>query len=315
MRHPDDGTLMAMLDGEIPSDALEPITGHLAGCADCRGRLEEMRDLVAGTDAMMDDLAVGAPEPAWPSRTPAVPRPSRLPLYRNLAWAATTLLAVGLGYWVRDSMEFGGAAGPLAMARQEPAASAAVESATTPGEVTEAAAPAADAGTAMPAAASRQTLAATPPPEAGQDREQAKTTANLSPAERQAVAQEARRESGLAAPAAPARVPFAVGRLTSGDRPVAAAAPTALADRAMEIESYAPLGFPEAIGLLGGTIRLVDGMVPARLESSGGTVRVIYLLETGELVLEQWRAGDSVAVALRGPVSADSLAVLRRRIR
>jgi hypothetical protein len=80
-------------------------------------------------------------------------------------------------------------------------------------------------------------------------------------------------------------------------------------------ESYAPIAFPEAVARLGGILRLVEGLVPDRLEASTTTVRVVYPLATGELVLEQRRQGDSIVVALRGPLSADSLAVLRGRIR
>jgi hypothetical protein len=90
----------------------------------------------------------------------------------------------------------------------------------------------------------------------------------------------------------------------------------ALADRQeVALEAFAPIDFFEAVARMGGTLRLIEGLVPDRLEASLTSVRVIYPLLTGELVLEQRREGDSVLVALRGPVSADSLVILRRRIR
>ena len=81
------------------------------------------------------------------------------------------------------------------------------------------------------------------------------------------------------------------------------------------VESFAPISFVDAVARMGGTLRLVDGLVPDRLEASTAIVRVIYPLQEGELVLEQRRLGDSISVALRGPISAESLAVLRRRVR
>jgi hypothetical protein len=73
----------------------------------------------------------------------------------------------------------------------------------------------------------------------------------------------------------------------------------------------------EASTLLGGSLRLIDGLIPDRLEASASTVRVIYPMMSGELVLEQRRDADSVVVSLTGPsgLSPDSLAVLRSRIR
>ncbi len=62
-------------------------------------------------------------------------------------------------------------------------------------------------------------------------------------------------------------------------------------------------------------VKSLTGLVPDRLEASATTVRVVYPLATGDLVLEQRRQGDSLVVVLRGPLSADSLAVLRGRIR
>jgi hypothetical protein len=70
----------------------------------------------------------------------------------------------------------------------------------------------------------------------------------------------------------------------------------------------------EAIRRLGGTLRLVEGLVPLRLEAAGPVVRVVYGLTGGTLLLEQQRQGDSVAVRLVAPgLNPDSLARVRIR--
>jgi len=75
------------------------------------------------------------------------------------------------------------------------------------------------------------------------------------------------------------------------------------------------VSFPRAVELLGGRIKLIEGMVPDRLEALGRTVRVIYLIDEGNLVLAQVAATDSLHWNLSGPLSADSLAGLRLRVR
>ncbi|HXE57397.1 MAG TPA: hypothetical protein VNK43_05310, partial [Gemmatimonadales bacterium] len=106
----------------------------------------------------------------------------------------------------------------------------------------------------------------------------------------------------------------------------------------------------EAVRLLGGAVRLVDGAAPTRVEAVGaearegrGSVRIVYELEDGkEIVLEQTRlagrtraaAGDTAIapggdrlphiswidvdgfrLTLTGPVDPDSLRRLARRVR
>jgi hypothetical protein len=76
-----------------------------------------------------------------------------------------------------------------------------------------------------------------------------------------------------------------------------------------------PIDFFEAVRLLGGQIRLIEGLNPSRLEAVGSAVRVIYALPGGELVLEQRREADSITVVLTAPwLAADSLGKLREKI-
>jgi hypothetical protein len=97
---------------------------------------------------------------------------------------------------------------------------------------------------------------------------------------------------------------------------VAAAPPAPLEELHVTPIRAMPITFYEATTLLGGQLRLIDGMVPTRLEQVGTAVRVVYSLERGELFLEQRREADSLAVTLIGPMlSPDSLGKLRQKIR
>ena len=77
------------------------------------------------------------------------------------------------------------------------------------------------------------------------------------------------------------------------------------------------IDFPAALRILGGTIKLIDGMVPQRVDAAGGEVMVVYRVAQGELLLVQRRVADSLSWRLAAPAGfpADSLAVLRGRVR
>ena len=105
MQHLDEGTLHALLDGEIPSAELPPIQAHLGACAECRARLAEEQELLAESDRLIEVLE---PPGAAPAVAPVRKVPRRVWPTR-LAWAATLVLAAGLGYSAR-----GGPAEPTA---------------------------------------------------------------------------------------------------------------------------------------------------------------------------------------------------------
>jgi len=101
MSHVDDGTLHAYLDGELTAVEVDRLTAHMAGCQACRTRLDEERALVERASRLLDLAAPPAsgrivpplaelqrPRLWWQVRTP-------------LAWAATVVLAVGLGWIMR----------------------------------------------------------------------------------------------------------------------------------------------------------------------------------------------------------------------
>ncbi|MDZ4675817.1 MAG: hypothetical protein SGI84_15320 [Gemmatimonadota bacterium] len=311
MSHLDEGTLTALLDGEIPSDVLPSITSHLEGCAACRSLLEELRQLAGEADSLVTSLGDGLATPVGTGVV--VPNTSvrRTGTLRLVAWAATVVMAAGLGYWVGLPV-----ATPPQMLAESTALPAAVEvqenRVPTVAELPSVESTQPVRSTA--AAANRRAISAAAEPAAGAAPPQ--VVAQDAPA---TLGRAAARNDLQAAQSADASSGFRA-ELAS---PRAAAAPAppaeglaALRDRQeIAVESFAPIEFVDAVARMGGTLRLIDGLVPDRLEASTATIRVIYPLLTGELVLEQRRIGDSVSVSLRGPISPDSLAVLRRKVR
>src|SRR5688572_30402955 len=108
MSHVDDGELTAYADGAYPANdpvALR-IAAHLSTCGNCRTRLEqshELRDRAAEILAFAAPAALTAPsfEALQAQAATSTRAPSRgIPL----AWAASIVLAVGLGWFGRDML-------------------------------------------------------------------------------------------------------------------------------------------------------------------------------------------------------------------
>jgi hypothetical protein len=346
MPHLDEGTLHELLDGEIPSSDLPPIQAHLAACAECRARLEEARALAGAADQLIETIELT--EPPAP-RAAVIPshRPARR-WGRDLAWAATVIVAVGAGYLVRGSsrppdLALTDSAVPAAAPTLPPAP---LESSTTaePDRAaererrTDAPAPtpprqalANDAANAIQGAASgrkRVEAAAASPDSArrkiGDTRfalEEIVTTAMVSKA---AVAESVVAiAAGQAAGPSPATPPAA--RSAVGARLQQAPAANELRlDQEGKVSTAAKreatpveITFPEALRRLSGTLRLIEGLVPVRLEVVGTEVRVVYPLTSGELALEQWLVDGRVNYRLVAPrdFPTDSLERLRERVR
>jgi hypothetical protein len=326
MQHLDDGTLHALADGEIPSTELAPIQRHLEECADCRIQLEAARAMAVEADALVAEVEV----PEEPIET--VPRRwyggatqrRRFRHARELAWAASIVLALGLGYvggWrlmparepsplssLEAPAERGIAAGPAEEEGDEAAAAPAAPAATR----------IADDRVGLARTDSLHPQAAAPQPAAG---------------ERAAAADVAVRAAARAADAplraAPRTEPSqdaqVTGRAGEGGfraQPPPAAKLLAAAERAQAAPvavdaTFTRVSLEEAIRLLGGRIRLVEGLVPMGVEAAGGVVRVLYPADGGPLLLEQRIEGDSVVVRLWGPpgIGPDSLAKLRQRVK
>ena len=115
MSHVDDGTLHAYLDGELTPVERARLEGHVAECAACRNRLDEERALVERASGLLG-LAqpperAAPPPPLHQLRRPSVVWRLRVPV----AWAATVLLALGIGYSVGDRRDMRPAPEPVSM--------------------------------------------------------------------------------------------------------------------------------------------------------------------------------------------------------
>src|SRR5580765_2558366 len=102
MSHVDEGTLHAYLDGELSPAERTDLEQHLAQCAECRAQLAEERALLERSTAL---LAATRPaeRPAPPFEQ--VRRAPKRPWYLRtpVAWAASIVLAIGVGYYLRDT--------------------------------------------------------------------------------------------------------------------------------------------------------------------------------------------------------------------
>src|SRR6266566_1505789 len=101
MSHVDEGTLHAYLDGELPSGDRATLEAHVAQCATCRTALTDERALRDRASAVLGRARpLERPTPPFEQirRTPARrPRHVRTPF----AWAASIVLALGVGYLLR----------------------------------------------------------------------------------------------------------------------------------------------------------------------------------------------------------------------
>jgi hypothetical protein len=88
MPHLDEGTLHALLDGELELAEVKEIQNHLGSCAACGSRLHDVKEFLTEADRLVADLQApaGPPksrrEPAPPSPVP----PATEPMLRDRAW-------------------------------------------------------------------------------------------------------------------------------------------------------------------------------------------------------------------------------------
>lgn len=300
MSHLDDGTLHALLDGEIPSDELSEVQAHLAACPECRTRLEQERLLASEALDLVQIVEVPEEAPA-PSPGAAIrPEPvTRTNWTRGLAWAASLIGAVGLGYAARGIVT---PAGTAPLARNETAQPVASDIASRQ----------ADSAPSAPPPAERK-------PEPGPAPKQMTGTANRAQFRADSTARTRLDETRPAPPPpAPVEQNASGGAAARDARELSARteAPPALA----QVKLASPvevLTFPEALRRLDGSIRLIPGLIPSRLEAQGSEVRVVYPTAQGELILHQELVNGRLVFRLSGPPGfpADSLERLRARVR
>jgi anti-sigma factor RsiW len=102
MSHVDEGTLHAYLDAELPSPERAALESHFAQCATCRAQLAEERALLERSTALLGSARpVERAIPPFEQVRRAPPRPWYV--RTGFAWAASLVLAVGLGYYLADA--------------------------------------------------------------------------------------------------------------------------------------------------------------------------------------------------------------------
>jgi len=138
MPHLDEGTLHALLDGELETAEVKEIQTHLGSCAACGSRLQDVKQFLAESDRLVEALAMpgGTPkagrEPAPPpeaSSTPSNAQPWREPVWDSppelllpedpegevrrrrwnsrFRWAAMILIFLGAGQVVKSIVTSG----------------------------------------------------------------------------------------------------------------------------------------------------------------------------------------------------------------
>jgi hypothetical protein len=122
MSHVDDGALHAYLDGELPPVERARLEAHVAECAACRTRLEEERALVERASWLLGFAQprerAAPPPPLHQLRQTAPGWRVRVPI----AWAASVVLALGLGYYL----------GGTSLARLQPQAASVAQDSVAP---------------------------------------------------------------------------------------------------------------------------------------------------------------------------------------
>lgn len=97
MSHPDDGTIESLLDGELDAAERARVETHVASCGACAARVAEARAFRMEADRLVEVLAV--PPSSAAGRAPR----GRRAVLRTLAWAASIVMAVAVGYWGRGA--------------------------------------------------------------------------------------------------------------------------------------------------------------------------------------------------------------------
>lgn len=304
MPHLDEEQITALLDNELsPADARQ-VREHLATCAECAARFEEARGFLVEADRLVRVLEF----PEAPTKVQSVaepaPRPARRPFpTRQLAWAASLLLAIGFGYYGNElrvrriAAPESQAAKPAAAPAADREADALTETKAAPAPLT---APAPGPGAKLESALQKdggKTRPESPQPSVGGGlaNEQSKDKALRRDESRRAMDAAAIGQVAAAPPAAAKQAaPDTAGRWIDG---VPAAAPRERADSASALGAtangfedsrtsptasreafrsshYGPVTskvtLEEAVQTLGGSIRLIDGLTPDHVEWLNG---------------------------------------------
>lgn len=313
MSHLDEATLTALLDGELAAVDRQQAEQHLAGCAECRRLHEEVRGFAGEADLLIDSLQLAERTPQRPGRPAAGEGWDR---FRPLAWAATLVIAAGLGWSASarrfDQGDLGAQADGLA---EEKAAAAPTAPALAP-----------EGGTERPLQYSRERVAPrqddSPRRQASEPPEPVTTDmAKAAVAAPYAEADQARNAVGRAESAVRSNPPAAA--LAADPVQARAAEPPGRRDIALRTNLYRVVSLEQAVQILGGTVKLVDGLTPTGVgirppqlpgEDRGlEVVRITYLDPPGrQLWLDQQRSprpseGPAAPAAAGGILAGDTL--------
>ena len=342
MSHPDEGTIQMLLDGELGQDERARIEAHAAGCVACAAKIAAARAFQLEADRLVEVLDV-------PTHAATPPAPHRRgPMLQALAWAASIVLAVGLGYYGRGGVPTRGA--ETSKGDRPPP--------TSPTLTGQAVAPqvAAPPSTAAPAPGAAQRRAeAAPPAGAPLTDERQRSGAELKqppsaspPPPTEAAGAAAREDHASRDASAPTANALQVKTAAEAEVPSALAA---AGGRNEPVTGWRVIALEEAVRILGGQVRLIDGLSPERVETGPGTavagaepsaavVRVVYA--SGAIVLDEqrvgaaaaggrleaaraeraavappvgWREAGAIRFAVTGSVPPDSLRALAARVR
>jgi hypothetical protein len=324
MSHLDEGQLTLLLDRALDPAEQAEAERHLAACAECRRRYAEVQDLAGEADRL---IATVEPEPrlhpTLPAR-PAAPRRAGWERWRPYAWAATVLLAAGLGWYSSGVRVTDFAVQEVERARAtaerpaEPAATSSVpahpEVADSPAQDTRALNQLAreagerralDAGTtqaapaAAPAARGEEFTAKARVQEEGEQDAPPLAPAPAAPAAGAGLAQVPQPQSIVPRDEVTSH---RADRVAEEQAPSpATAARTAATPRGVAEGEFRASSLDEAVKVLGGAVRLVDGITPAGVrigpprlvpgaDPSAPVVRIVYHDPPGrELWLDQQR--------------------------
>ena len=320
MSHPDDGMLAALLDGELTGEEQRMLEAHLRECEVCRARLAEEQAMMAEADGMVEELVL--PTLGREVHVPA--GRARWARYRPLAWAATVVLAAGLGYYSGEWRSVPGRSAlppaPSEATRSErtdrdsqPAAASAATSAADESPRSGSPAPPAPVGSeakdddaAAEKAAGRAALslqpgvAAEPAAEGPRKEQRADSSVPLLEATRtlRDQAGAARQtQPGVSLPAESGR--FAAAEAKTAQNPPAAqrlAAPAAA--RSTPGNAFRSSTLEDAVKALGGSILLIEGLSPDGVELNSEVppvARIRYTFPTlsDTVYLEQLRTDAS----------------------
>ena len=323
MQHVDDALLIAYADDALDAADRQLVDEHLAGCAVCRGRVEEERALARRAGAVLSAVAP-AVQPVPPfdevlrrrNKGSAAGRRAWIPL----AWAASLVVAIGAG-WMANELLLAPAmqqpverasAGDAAAARNlaEPqAAEAQAESQATESQdegLRQASAPAAGADAETDDAPSVRETAPSSTTDAVH--EHAESMAAPPPPVAQLGASDAAAERKTAAPsaAAPAPAPALAAEQTRAraERGVASlAAADAVVTMELDAADVAWRGTRPA-DAPGAPVRAVADVAIDSVwlahDSADWRTRVLHRLEQGPLEVIEWRRAPWQGVVASG---------------